>query len=604
MIIVGINPGYDSTAAVLVDGEIAAIVEEERLSRVKNHLGFPLRAIPEALRVAGVKPTDVDLVTFSFVEYLHANTILTELMLSETGVPFDPENPLRLSTLVIEALKVARPSDLLALSLKKSSASNHRANHQRYVNVLNAMEIPVDSMLAVDHHLSHAASAYYTSGFDDCLVVTADGCGDGLSGSVSLGRRGILRRIATTPQHVSSGLFYGSITSFLGFKTHRHEGKITGLAAYGNPESCYRQLEPCLTCTGETGFGCDIVDGSLPNRLRYLGKVLGGEFFRSQVVNDYHHYFERALSTFSREDIAAAAQKRLEDVFVDYLAPIVAQTGMRRLALAGGVFANVKLNQRLLEMAGIEEVYVHPNMGDGGNALGSAFVAYGKRRDETGARPYLGTRLEHVYFGPEYSDAAIEAELRSRKLKYRRDDDIETLIGSKVAEGYIVGRFNGRMEYGPRALGNRSILANPTSKGINKTLNDRLRRTEFMPFAPSVLAEDAHEYFDVSTGNAHPAEFMTITCSVHSGKRETIPAVSHVDGTARPHIVRADVNPSFHKIIEAFKAKTGLGVVVNTSFNVHEEPIVCAPADACRALEKRAVDYLAIGKFWIECSTE
>lgn len=600
MVIVGINPGYDSTAAVLVDGKIAAIVEEERLSRVKNHLGFPLRAIPEALRVAGVKPKEVDLVTFSFVEYLHANRILTELILSENGVPFDPENPLKLSKLVKEALKVARPSDIFRLSVKKSSASNYKSNQRRYVEVLNAMGVPVDSMLAVDHHLSHAASGYYSSGFDQCLIVTADGCGDGLSGSISLGKDGKIRQIGKTPEEVSSGLFYGSITSFLGFKAHRHEGKITGLAAYGNPETCYQQLMPCLTSNRESGFSCEIIDRSLQNRIRYLGKMLGSEFYRSPVVNDYHNYFARTLSNFSREDIAAAAQKRLEDVFVEYLAPVVAQTGMRKIALAGGVFANVKLNQRLFEMTGVEEIYIHPNMGDGGNALGSTFVAYRKKRDDASARPYLGARIEHVYLGPEYSDAEIEAELQSRNLRYRRDENIETLIGNKVAQGFIVGRFNGRMEYGPRALGNRSILANPANKVINKTLNDRLRRTEFMPFAPSVLAEDAQEYFDISQGNAYPAEFMTITCSVRKEKIDKIPAVSHVDGTARPHIVRASVNPSYHKIIEAFKSQTGLGVIINTSFNIHEEPIVCSPGDACRALEKNAVDYLAIGKFWVE----
>lgn len=600
MIILGINPGYDSTAALLVDGKVAAIVEEERLSRVKNHLGFPVHAIPEVLRIAGVKGSEVDQVTFSFVEYLHANRLLTELLLSPGGIRFDPENRLAVSQLVKEFASVLSAKNLYSLSPAKSSKLNYKHNQQRYVETLNAMGIPVKSILPVDHHLSHAASAYYSSGFDECLLVTADGSGDGLSASVSIGSQGKIRRIHQTPESFSAGLFYGSITSFLGFKAHRHEGKITGLAAYGDPAACYDELIPCLSIDTNTGgFSCRIRDSWLKNTARRIRDAAGKGFYRHPVVNDYHEYFARTLRNYSREDIAAAAQKRLEDVFVEYLAPIIKSTGIKKLGLAGGVFANVKLNQRLFEMTDIEEVYVHPNMGDGGNALGSAYVAFAKGSNQ-GSRQYMGSALDDVYFGPSYSDREIEVELKNRRLQYTRHEDIEGLTGAKVAEGYIVGRFNGRMEYGPRALGNRTILAHPGNKDINQTLNDRLRRTEFMPFAPSVVAEDVGKYFHVSPGNFKPSEFMTITCNVRKDQAQQIPAVTHIDGTARPHIVKSSVNPSYHRIINAFKARTGLGVVINTSFNIHEEPIVCSPADACRALQENAVDYLSIGKFWVE----
>ena len=599
MVILGINPGYDSTAAVLVDGKIGAIVEEERLSRVKNHLGFPLRAIPEALRVAGVKAKDVTLTTFSFVEYLYANKLLTELLLRDGGLPFDPENPLKISKVARELLKGAKIKDLLGLSVAKTSRANYTSNRQRYTEVLNSMGIPATSVLPVDHHLSHAASAYYSSGFDECLIVTSDGSGDGLSATASIGRGGTIQRLQQTPQIFSAGLFYGSITAYLGFKAHRHEGKITGLAAYGNPEACYEQLVPCLSADAKDGFSCAIRETSFTSRIGHMLKVFGNDYYRHPLVNDYQNYFARHLRSFSKEDIASAAQKRLEDVFQDYLAPILKKTGMKRVALAGGVFANVKLNQRIFEMDGVEEIYIHPNMGDGGNALGSAFVAYRKKQEDRRRPPYLGKRIEHVYLGPGYSDREIELELRKRNLKYTFHQDIETLIGRQVAEGKIVGRFNGRMEYGPRALGNRTILAHPGNAEINKTLNDRLHRTEFMPFAPSVLEEDAADYFHLSRGDSFPAEFMTITCNVRKEQIARIPAVSHVDGTARPHIVKASVNPSYHQIISAFKQHSGLGVIINTSFNIHEEPIVCSPADACRALQMNAVDYLAIGRFWV-----
>lgn len=598
MVIVGINPGYDSTAAVLVDGTVAAVVEEERLSRVKNHLGFPRRAIPEALRVAGVQPRDVDLVTFSFVQYLNANSLITELLLSENGVTIDPENPLRLIELMKETLKVAKIKDIFSLSFKKASKSNYASNQRRYIEALRELDMRIDSMLPIDHHLSHAASAYYGSGFEECLIVTSDGCGDGLSGSVSVGKNGKIHRIRKTPEMFSAGLFYGAITSYLGFKAHRHEGKITGLAAYGNPESCYEELVPCLTLDRQSHLTCEIIDPSVQNRLRHLVKIFGNDFYRNPVVNDYHDYFERSLRHFSREDIAAAAQKRLEDVFIGYLAPIIEETGLKNVALAGRVFANVKLNQRIFEIAGVEAIHVHPNMGDGGNALGSALI--GKRKHQGNGSSYFPERMDHVYLGPEYSDREIEAELERSRFRYKRHEDIETLIGNKVAGGEIVGRFNARMEYGPRALGNRSILAHPGQRDINKVLNERLHRTEFMPFAPSVLAEDAQKYFEISAGNGYPAEFMTITCNVRNEQRNRIPAVTHVDGTARPHLVRASVNPSYHTIISAFKRKTGLGAIVNTSFNIHEEPIICSPADACRALGKNAVDCLAIGNYLVE----
>jgi carbamoyltransferase len=309
-------------------------------------------------------------------------------------------------------------------------------------------------------------------------------------------------------------------------------------------------------------------------------------------MNAYEEHYRRHLADASREDVAAAVQRRLEDVMTDWLRPVLRRTGVRRLALAGGVFGNVKLNQRLYELDEVDEVFVHPNMGDGGNAVGSALHA---GRNGNGGAP-----LRDVYLGPSYSDAEIETELRRRGLGFSAHQDIEAQIASRVAAGRVVGRFNGRMEYGPRALGNRSILANPTDTTVNDVLNARLHRTEFMPFAPSVLAEDARTYFALTDGDSRAAEFMTITCDVRPERRAEIPAVTHVDGTARPNIVRPEVNPSFHRTISEFKARTGLGCIINTSFNIHEQPIVCSPADACTAYEQGSVDALAIGSFLVE----
>jgi carbamoyltransferase len=393
-------------------------------------------------------------------------------------------------------------------------------------------------------------------------------------------------------------MFYSSVTAFLGFRAHRHEGKITGLAAYGDPDRCYHHFVPCLKLAdNKRSLASDLCKSSWIGELVRVGRVFSGRYYRKAIMNAYDQHYRTHLAAISREDIAAAAQKRLEDVFVELLAPIIKETALEKVALAGGVFGNVKLNQRIFEIEGVREIFVHPNMGDGGNALGSAlhtYMAYKDSGPKVGASP---ARIEDVYFGPEYADPAIEEDLKRHDLVYRRCENIEALVADKLADGQVVGRFNGRMEYGPRALGNRSILANPADASINATLNERLRRTEFMPFAPSVLAEDAQTYFDISDGNLHATRFMTITCRVRPDKRAAIPAVCHIDGTARPNVVHRTTNESYHRILKEFKQRTGFGVIVNTSFNVHEEPIVCTPADACKALQHNAVDTLAIGNF-------
>ena len=596
MIVLGINPGWDSTAALVVDGQVVAAVEEERLSRVKMHLGFPHLAIPEALRVAGIDAADVDRVTFSFVDYLAAHPAITQLLLREKGFPFDPENPLEPAKMLRSFLSVVREPGVVKSGFGKASSRFTEQNTATYLRALAEFGISVEELSPVDHHLSHAASAYYCSRFDDCLVVTADGCGDGLSATVSLGRDGEIARLAGSDEDHSAGLLYSSVTSFLGFKAHRHEGKITGLAAYGDPEACAGVFRPCLGISDDgQSFVCDIADTSWVDSAKHLTRIPGRRYYRKTVLNAYEEHYRRNLADSSREDVAAGVQARLEEVMVDYLRPILRQTGARKLALAGGVFANVKLNQRLYELEEVDEVYIHPNMGDGGNAVGSA-LQLAHEAGENGST----AAMEDVYLGPSFTDAEIEAELRRRGLPLSHQEQIEARIAERIAAGRVVGRFNGRMEYGPRALGNRSILANPTDPTINDVLNERLHRTEFMPFAPSVLAEDTDEYFGISNGSRRAAEFMTITCDVEPSRREQIPAVTHVDGTARPQIVREETNTSYHRILTEFRKQTGLSAIINTSFNIHEQPIVCTPADACTAYEQGSVDTLAIGNFLVE----
>jgi carbamoyltransferase len=418
----------------------------------------------------------------------------------------------------------------------------------------------------VEHHLSHAANAYYTSGYDDALIVTLDGYGSGLAGSISVGRGGRIERMHDLEYPHSLGTFYESVTSALGFTPSRHEGKIVGLAAYGDPE----------------------VLGHLLRR-RFVQR--NGGF---QIVETNNMYFARLLaSNFPKIDVAAAYQRVLEEVAVAYVSQYVKKTGLRHLVLSGGVIANVKLNQRLREIEGVDGIFIHPNMGDGGCGTGAALLEF------AGSDATRRT-IRDVYWGPEFTPDQIADALRRAQLPFTEYKPIEPKIAMLLAAGKVVARFDGRMEYGPRALGHRSILYHAKEPAVNQWLNQRLGRTEFMPFAPATLHEHRHACYQRIDGADHAAEFMTLTFDCTEAMKRDCPAAVHVDGTARPQLVTAEGSPGFHRILTEYYKLTGVPSVINTSFNMHEEPIVCTPDDAVRAFLQGNLDYLAIGSFLVE----
>jgi carbamoyltransferase len=423
-----------------------------------------------------------------------------------------------------------------------------------------------DKLKRVEHHLSHAANAFFKSGFDDALIVTLDGYGSGLAGSVNVGRQGQIERIHSLQYPHSLGTFYESVTSALGFKPSRHEGKIVGLAAYGDPE--------------------------------VLGDVLRRRFVQHnggfRIVETNNVYFARLLATqFPKIDVAAAYQRVLEEVAVAYVSQYVRKTGLRNLVLSGGVVANVKLNQRLREIEGVDNIFVHPNMGDGGCGTGAALL-------EFAGQPETASRLNDVYLGPEYTGAQIVDALNRAQLPFTQYRPIEPRIAALLAAGKVVARFDGRMEYGPRALGHRSILYHAKEPAVNQWLNQRLGRTEFMPFAPATLYEHRARCYNRIEGADYAALFMTITFDCTEEMKRDCPAAVHVDGTARPQLVSAESSPGFHRILTEYHRLTGVPSVINTSFNMHEEPIVCTPDDAIRAFLQGNLDYLAIGEFLVE----
>jgi carbamoyltransferase len=571
-IILGLNANYidksglvhESSAALLKDGVIIAAIAEERLSRKKGDGRYPILAIDEVLKISGVKMEEVDKVVIS---NLHPTQSSYQYLKSLFSTYFD--------TGIFLGKQIKEFSWYwLYNKLKTPQKIHFEHKGENYPIVVEF----------VNHHAGHAASAYYASPFDDALIVTLDGGGDGLDGTVYAGVKSHMHKLVEIPHGQSPGTMYSAVTNDLGFKRLRHEGKITGLAAFGNPDFKLLGLENLIRYN--------------PNKHRFVSKQLAAH---SVDLNNRSTYFFPLLEKNGKENLAACTQAIFEKVVVDFIkdaAEVATTKGLssQNICLAGGCFTNVKLNQRIMQTGLFNNLFVYPAMGDEGLSAGAALYMYYKN---TAIQDKKQSVIDNVYLGGEFSDIEIEVALKEFSLNFERHDQIEEVLGKLLADGKIVGRYNGRMEYGPRALGNRSIIGAPFDYKINDWLNNKLNRTEFMPFAPSVLEEYASNYFEDYKSDHIAADFMTITYDVKKGMKEKIPAVVHVDNTARPQIVRKSTNPSYHKIISEFHKHSGCAVVLNTSFNIHEEPIVYTPRDAIRGFLDSQLDYLALGNYLV-----
>jgi carbamoyltransferase len=569
MIILGIADHVNSGAAVMIDGSIAAAVNEERLVRKKMVFGVPRKSIAMVLELAGVRPSEVDRVAIAstnghlindYIEFKgwfqHDRGLIKQLFFS-TGS--------RMSRL--------RPHlpflETLYYGLRQPVFAHRRNALKKILAEEFDVHCPVHFL---DHHFAHACSAYFSSGYDDALVVTMDGGGDGVSSQVYEASGGTLTKLHQVSSFNSLGNYYAYITHLCGFQAGKHEGKVTGLAAYGEP--LYKDtLNQLIT----------FEDGTIVNK---------GNLFFSSALEGIAKLLPKQ---WDRKDLSASIQEHAEDLVKQYVGYWQRKTQKTAIALAGGLFANVKINQRVHELAGVERVLVHPGMTDEGLPVGAALAL---NHDLATDRRGLPRRcFEHVYLGPSYSDEEIEKSLAQAGVAYTHSDQIEEDIVNLLTQGYVVARFNGAMEYGPRALGNRSILYKPSDPSVNDWLNKCLKRTEFMPFAPSTLAEEASHCFKGVSGVEDTARFMTITFDCTPWMRQNCAGVVHIDGTARPQLVSAGDNPSYYNIIQGYQTRTGLPCIVNTSFNIHEEPIVCSPQDAIRAFQLGHLDVLAIGSF-------
>lgn len=564
MKILGINTFHDAGAAIVIDGKVVAAVNEERLNRDKMYWGAPYRSINAVMKLAKLEPKDIDYITVAGITLM--------------GGEYHDFNKVKFLKRVVDWISIFGIAELKIVNKLYRLIFRIFREEKELIAFLKSRGFN-QKINFIEHHLSHAASAYYTSHFsfdEKVLIVTTDSSGDGLCATISIGRGGKIERKHETSFFHSPGVIYSYVTHNMGFIYGRHEGKVTGLAAYGDPQKTYHIFEKIM--------GYDLKKLEFRSALKSWGRPAARKL-------------HLMCQGYKREDIAAGVQKRLEDVCVAIVKEACNRYGTKKVALAGGVFANVRVNQKISEINDVEDVYIHPHMGDGGVSTGSALYFWAEKNLLEG-KEVRWQPLKHVYLGLSFSKEEIEKELKDHKIKYVESTEVEKDIAKLLADGKVVARFNSAVEYGPRALGNRSILYQPDDKTVNDWLNNRLARTEFMPFAPSVIFERAAKYFNNFNGGfSFSAEFMTITYNVTEECIKEAPAVAHVDNTARPHLVRKEINPSFYKIIEEYEKLTGRGIIINTSFNMHEEPIVCSPEDAIRCWKRGHLDVLAIGDF-------
>ncbi len=567
MIIVSIsNCEHDNAVAVADDYQILAAIQKERITRVKGDGSRPdvgsiyADLVAEALRIAGVSPDDVDQVVTS-------RGVVPFTLLRQTA-----------SSVLYHTQKLFGKTKLqsIARQMEKQKSVDLEGilNKGTY---LEGFGLPGHlPLMDSNHHYAHALSALFFTDWDQALLYTADGGGDRTFYSAYHFHEGQLDTLyggdeeMLSPRFSSAhsvGQVYGTMTEALGYRRNRHEGKLTGLAAYGKP----------LVCDEIKRFYTVRDDGLIETSFKSKQEM------KQQIT--------RIGQSVSPADAAASVQKFLEDTVLASINIFLQKTNAKRVGLAGGVFANVALNRRIADLPDVEEIFIFPGMGDEGLAVGGVYD-FLLRRDGMDYWQSRRSRLRNVYWGGDHDASALFAQSATPVASNGKSP--AQIAAALLAEGKIVAIYHGRMEFGPRALGARSILASPTDAGINQSLNDRLQRTEFMPFAPYVLEEDADELFEITPANRYAMSFMTITTQVREAWRDKIAAVVHVDGTARPQIVRDEDNPLYAQVLREFKGLTGLRALVNTSFNVHEEPIIHTPKECLRALDDGRVDYVLL----------
>lgn len=574
---------HDSAAALVKNGVLVGAAAEERFSRQKHDSSFPERAVEFCLKAGGIAIHDVDYVVFYEKPFVKFERLL-----------------------------------LTALATFPKSAGVFRNSMQRWVtdklwiksHMTQQLGVPRSKILFAQHHVSHAASSFFTSPFDEAAILTVDGAGEWTTSTLAVGRGNKIEVLKEMRFPHSLGLLYSAFTAYCGFEINGGEYKLMGLHPYGKPRFVNEIYE--LMQVGE--------DGSVWLDMRYFGY----HHSDTDTLSDpFEEHFGRArrdpdLGDKSIDpfysDIAASIQKVTEEVLLKMVRHLKDITGLDNLCLAGGVALNSVANYKLMRDGPFAEVFIHPAPGDDGCAAGAAYWAYNHILE----RP-RGPVLEHAYLGSEYTDAAIEEFLKTHSIPFDKindDDEFFDFVAGALEEGHVCGWVRGRFEWGPRALGSRSILADPRRAEMKQRMNSKIKfRESFRPFAPSVTEERANEFFELpdslgrdspGRGPHHhwPARFMLYVAPVRGDKRSELAAVTHEDGSARLHTVSRHTNPAYHRIIERFGERTGVPVLMNTSFNLKGEPIVESPADAFYTFARSGMDYLFMNNIIVRASAK
>jgi len=551
MYILTLHEDSNANATLFYNDNILFSIAEERITRKKHQGGFPRKSLELILKKYGISLNDIALIICGN-KYHPMPRILGKRFPSFEHTFLSPEQ--KISLYYQHALF---KNSFLRAQIERLNKAILKGKFGKTVSITH-------------HHTAHAYSAYITSGFDQAITITTDNYGDGCSSAVFVCGNGKCHLLRSSSALNSPGQYYGELAQFLGFHPLM-AGKMTGLAAYGNPDIAYDHIKRLFSLTE------DKKDFVLPCL-----------FFKNKNQNIF-----KSLEKYAREDIAAAAQKRFEEIMLEYIKNAVSESGIKNIALAGGIYANVLLNQKISELDIVDKIFIHPGMSDQGISMG---VGLAYLAENKGLKPF---KFKNIYFGPGYKNDDIEHALKHNNISYEHYNDIETKVARLLSQSKVIARFSGNLEYGPRALGNRSILYQTTDKSVNDWLNKKLHRSEFMPFAPVTL----HEYADQCYLNLKKAEyaakFMTISFNCTEWMKKISPGVVHIDGTARPQILSEEDNPGYYKILKEYHKITGIPSLINTSFNMHEEPIVCSPEDALKAFKASGIDYLAMGDYLI-----
>ena len=588
MYILGISAFYhDSAACLIKDGEIVAAAQEERFTRKKHDAGFPYHAINYCIKETQIAANQIDNVVFYEKPFVKFERLL------ETYLAFAPKG---LASFV-KAMPLWVKDKLFQKSvlIKELKAALDQNIDWR------------ERLLFSEHHLSHAASAFYPSPFVSAAVLTLDGVGEWTTSSLAVGKGSELKVLKEIHFPHSLGLLYSAFTYYTGFKVNSGEYKVMGLAPYGEPIYANLIYEKLIVVAEDGSYQLDMSYFDYATGLTMTNKKFDTLFGGPPRASE-------SELTQREMDLAASIQKVTEDILVKIARGIVQETGERNLCLAGGVALNCVANGVLLREKLFDNIWIQPAAGDAGGALGAALSAWYLHHKKD--RVVLTERdsMKGAYLGPEFSDNEIEAELKACGAVYKKTSEEELIeqVATALADGKAVGWMQGRMEFGPRALGGRSVIADPRSPFMQKQLNLKVKyRESFRPFAPSVLREDVNEWFEHDTDSP----YMLFVANVQEDKRRkmtakeeslfgidkinvprsSVPAITHVDYSARIQTVHSETNPRYHALISKFKEKTGCPLVVNTSFNVRGEPIVCAPTDAFKCFMGTELDVLAVG---------